>query len=70
MSRKAAGAPELSIVVPLYNEAGTIDELHRRLTTVLLLIGLSWEIIYVDDGSSDGTAEALSAIATRDPRCG
>jgi len=67
MSRKAAGAPELSIVVPLYNEAGTIDELHHRLTTVLLLIGLSWEIIYVDDGSSDGTIEALTAIARRDP---
>jgi glycosyltransferase involved in cell wall biosynthesis len=68
MSRKAAGAPQLSIVVPLFNEAGTIDELHHRLTTVLLLIGLPSEIVYVDDGSRDGTTEALSALAGRDPR--
>jgi len=58
----------LSIVVPLFNEAGTIDELHRRLSAILFQIDLPSEIIYVDDGSSDGTAEALTAIATRDPQ--
>jgi len=68
MSRKAAGAPQLSIVVPLFNEAGTLDELHRRLAAVLFATGLAAEVIYVDDGSSDGTAEALAAIAARDPQ--
>ena len=68
MSRNTTGPPRLSIVVPLFNEAGTIDELHRRLAAVLFLIGLPSEIIYVDDGSSDGTAEALTAIAIRDPQ--
>src|SRR5258706_4052841 len=68
MSRSALGAPELSIVVPFFNEVGTIDELHRRLTSVLFLIGLPSETIYVDDGSTDGTAEALTAIADRDPQ--
>src|SRR6266851_10371381 len=68
LSRNAPGAPQLSIVVPFFNEAGTIDELHRRLSAVLFLIDLEWEIVYVDDGSTDGTAEALTAIADRDPR--
>src|SRR5438034_5568660 len=65
MSRNAHGAPQLSIVVPLFNEVATVHELHKRLTEVLLLIGLRSEIIYVDDGSSDGTAEALRAIESR-----
>jgi glycosyltransferase involved in cell wall biosynthesis len=65
MSRKASGRPELSIVVPLFNEAGTIAELHRRLTAVLFLIGRPAEIIYVDDGSGDGTADALEILAAR-----
>jgi len=68
MSRNAQLAPQLSIVVPLFNEVGTIHELHKRLTEVLLLIGQPSEIVYVDDGSRDGTGEALTAIARRDPR--
>jgi glycosyltransferase involved in cell wall biosynthesis len=59
---------DLSIVVPLFNESGTFDELHRRLEAVLLVLGLDHEIIYVDDGSTDGTREALAAVAQRDPR--
>ena len=65
MSRNKIGAPRLSIVVPLFNEVGTLDELHRRLTAVLFLIGLDSEIIYVDDGSVDGTREALEVLAAR-----
>jgi len=67
MSRNAVAAPHLSVVVPLFNEAATIHELHKRLTGVLLLIGQPSEIVYVDDGSSDGTAEALAEIAEVDP---
>ncbi|PYQ94797.1 MAG: glycosyltransferase, partial [Acidobacteria bacterium] len=68
MSRNTHGAPQLSIVVPLFSEAATIHELHKRLTEVLLLIGLPSEIVYVDDGSDDGTADALTTIARRDPQ--
>src|SRR5216683_911676 len=68
MSRNAHLAPQLSIVVPLFNEVGTIHELHKRLTEVLLLIGQPSEIVYVDDGSRDGTGEALEALAVRDER--
>ena len=70
MSRKThrAHGVDLSIVVPLFNEAGTVDELHRRLTAVLALVGLHSEIIYIDDGSTDGTAESLATVAQRDLR--
>ena len=59
---------DLSIVVPLFNEARTLDELDRRLIGVVILLGLVTEIIYVDDGSTDGSSEALAVIARRDAR--
>jgi len=65
MSRERSSAPQLSIVVPLFNEVGTIDELHRRLTAVLFGIDRESEIIYVDDGSLDGTTEVVAAIAAQ-----
>ena len=70
MSRRTPSAHgvDLSVVVPLFNEKGTFEELHRRLTAVLLLVGLDAEIVYVDDGSTDGSADELAAVAQRDPR--
>jgi hypothetical protein len=61
-------AIDLSIVVPLYNEIGTLTELHRRLDRIVQLLGLETEIIYVDDGSADMTGAGVEAIAMHDPR--
>ncbi|HEX9442648.1 MAG TPA: glycosyltransferase family 2 protein, partial [Candidatus Binatia bacterium] len=54
--------PELSIVVPLYNESANVEILHARLSATLTNLGRSSEIIYVDDGSADGTADILKRL--------
>lgn len=48
-----------SIVVPIYNEKSNIEELHKRLLLVMQELGDNFELIFVDDGSTDGTAEVL-----------
>lgn len=58
----------LSIVVPAFNEAEVLPEFQRRLFAVVDALPLDCEIIYVNDGSSDGTASLLRAMRTRDDR--
>ncbi|HET8633756.1 MAG TPA: glycosyltransferase family 2 protein [Gemmatimonadales bacterium] len=55
--------PQLSVVVPVYNEEATVDELRRRLGEVLDRVEPDYEVLLVNDGSRDGTAEALRRIA-------
>jgi dolichol-phosphate mannosyltransferase len=59
---------ELSVVVPAYNEAGNIDALVERLDAVLAGMGVSYEIIIVDDGSADATWSELNSASRRNPR--
>lgn len=62
-----ARAPQLSVVIPLFNEEATLDELYRRLTAVLIDIGRTYEIVFVDDGGTDRTYFGLCAIGAADP---
>jgi glycosyltransferase involved in cell wall biosynthesis len=50
----------LSVVVPAYNEEEVLPELHRRLSAVLETLGAEWEILYVNDGSTDGTLRVMN----------
>ncbi|MBE9603510.1 glycosyltransferase family 2 protein [Acetobacteraceae bacterium H6797] len=59
-------ALRLSVIVPCYNEAGNVAEMVRRLDAALA--GVSWEVIFVDDNSPDGTAGIAKAIAGEDAR--
>nr|MCH9684236.1 glycosyltransferase [Deltaproteobacteria bacterium] len=60
--------PELSIVIPVYNEVGSLSQLHEELKAGLDPLERPYEILFVNDGSSDGSAEALDALADSDPR--
>ena len=61
-------APYLSVVIPLYNEEPNVAELHRELTAALDAWGRSYEMLFIDDGSTDGTFAVLKALQAGDPR--
>ncbi|HET6807242.1 MAG TPA: glycosyltransferase family 2 protein [Frateuria sp.] len=60
--------PELTVVVPAYNEAAVLDAFHRRLAGVLDTLALDCAVLYVDDGSTDGTWSAIEALLAGDAR--
>ena len=59
---------ELSVVIPIYNEEGNIDHLHRELSEALEEIGREYEVIAINDGSMDRSFEMLNAVQARDAR--
>lgn len=59
--------PTLSVIVPCFNEEEGIQACHDHLSKVLRGIGISYEILYVDDGSKDRTADVLRIIQASDP---
>lgn len=59
---------DISVLIPVLDEEGTVEELARSAASVLEGLGKSFEILFVDDGSRDGTATAVRAARERDPR--
>jgi glycosyltransferase involved in cell wall biosynthesis len=67
-SNERANGPRLSVVVPAMNEEGNIPSLHRAIAGVLDATGITFELILIDDGSIDGTWQAIEALSTQDRR--
>lgn len=60
--------PDLSVVVPVYNEEKVLKEFHARLEQVLVGMKITGEILYVNDGSKDASEKMLSELRRADPR--
>ena len=63
-----ADSPDISVFLPVFNEEPNLLPLHAKLDKALKSLGRSAEIVYVDDGSSDGSLKILREIAQLDPR--
>ncbi|MGO9255419.1 MAG: glycosyltransferase family 2 protein [Bryobacteraceae bacterium] len=57
-----------SVVVPVYNEAAVLPAFWNRLSGVLKQVGCAWEVLFVNDGSRDGTPELLAELSRQEPR--
>jgi glycosyltransferase involved in cell wall biosynthesis len=58
--------PAVSVVIPLFNEVGNVKPLYRRLRSAMDKAGYFWEVIFVDDGSTDGTFKLLQELHKQD----
>ena len=61
-------SPEISLVIPIYNEAPNLDALYGEITAALEPWGRSYEVLLIDDGSRDGSLEILRRLQASDPR--
>jgi polyisoprenyl-phosphate glycosyltransferase len=58
--------PTLSIIAPIFNESGNLPELYRRVNETMERSGETWELILVDDGSTDGSTDMIRELARQD----
>src|SRR5918911_4665314 len=66
--REDAPPPDLSVVVTVFDEERTVDQVYERTTAALDVLGRPYELIFVDDGSRDGTFARIERLHERDGR--
>ncbi|KAA3646298.1 MAG: glycosyltransferase [Chloroflexi bacterium] len=64
---RANGFTDVSIVIPVFNEVESLPELHKQLHAAMQNYPTTWEVIFIDDGSRDGSLQALEVLAGHDP---
>src|SRR5438093_5593892 len=60
--------PEISVVIPMRNESPNVEPLYRELTSTLAAFDRPYELLFVDDGSTDDTFALLAGMQAKDPR--
>lgn len=68
MRQETESRPEISLVIPVYNEEENLPVLAAEIRSALEPLGLPYEVLYVDDGSTDGSLQVLLELAREDPR--
>ena len=68
ISSRVERVPQLSVVIPLHNEAATLEELYERVRAAVEMLGYPWELVLVNDGSTDATSRILESLFEKDPR--
>ncbi len=68
ISDRVEQTPRLSVVIPLHNEASTLEELYKRVRSSVETLDYTWELVLVNDGSSDATPRILDSLFANDAR--
>ncbi|TFH29769.1 MAG: glycosyltransferase [Myxococcales bacterium] len=58
---------QISVVIPIFNERDNLRQLHAEITAAMALLGRSYEVLYIDDGSTDGSRDVLRRLHAEDP---
>ena len=66
MDMQPSVRPVFSVVIPMYNEAEIVGEMHRRLAAVMATLDAPWEAIYVNDGSRDASLRIVETLRQAD----